>query len=355
MSKAQGDEPTNSSLLQPRNADTYADSPKYEISRTAGTCFSSESSKIKPRHKKWFMSTQSESERLAQKMQLDLLNQVNSEILSMQSLLKTVQARKTSLQRFICQCTSETSPDIISKPRNSILANVPTSFNEQYLRALLNTDHSLFPQILKKSTNVHLSQTKVRNQILMKQNQQSQQKSNIFDIELNTLFSKLLPGREYTPEERKRILGMLIKTDFTCYGKTMCGLVLYMKYSYDFIPNNPLLLLSARWSFIPKVEKIVRYILRKRKGYQKDSEFRYSEYKSKYSRWKMRKIEPETFTESKPGTTKKIDIYGRESPLILPKNASFTDNGFILDSPLLQLQLRKESIDALSDIGIFPL
>ena len=355
MSKAESDAPLSMSSISNQSMSLLSNSYKLLTRNISADSTDTDIAKLNRRHKKWRMHAHTHSERLAQKMHGGLLKQIDSEISSLQTLLKKVQDRKSQLQSFICRFTSKENPDLIYKPRNAVLAKVPPKLDDFLVRTMTNPEHPLKAQILSSSENVCVNSSKVPRLALPPQ--QSDKKDNIYDCELNLLLSKMRPNGELTQEEKSRVLSILAFKDFTCHGKTMCGLVLYLKYSYDFIPRNPLLLLSARWSFIPKVEKIVRCVLRKRKGYQKDSEFRYSEYQAKYAKWKLKKIEPETFSENRGNLQRKIDIYGRESrgtsPILLPKTGDLAGLTFSLDHPLIPYQLRKESMDVDPDICTF--
>ena len=318
------------------------------------SCSTTESLKEKPRHRKQIMATQMHSERLSLNMHKELLKHVDTELRSLNLILKEVQTKKTSLQSYLCKFLSPFWEESLHKPRNLITLKANEKVADTVLKALVNPLQAIPSNIFPGSTNI-CSRTAP---IVFDPNLTLQErKQNFYDIELKKLIETTKPEQEMAGQEKSQILKTLAHNDFTCYGKTMCGLVLYMKYVYDFIPANPLLLLSARWGFIPQIERIVRFVLRKRKMWQKESEFRYSDYKDKYVKWKSRRFEV-TNHDGPEGQRlqRRVDIYGREAPSItaspiIPMRVGLVPSlGDCLGSPLLQLQMRKESLDLDPDL-----
>lgn len=264
----------------------------------------------------------------SQRIYVDLFRQIEAEIQVMEAILQKVQKKKAKARRFICKYAAKNNEALILKPRNCILVHMPSVTDEADIIATIQSERQLISRIAASSVNIYANPTRNPLPSLM----QPRPIENYYDAQLNLLLSLAAKTQMPSLENSRQILSSVIRHDFTTSAKSMHNHVLYMKFSYDFLPPNPLLLLASRWTFVSHVEQVVRYIFTKRRTWKETSELHYDAYKAEFKRWERCKAEPKS--ESRSIAVKKVDIYGRESPLIIPRSSVLPSVGFCLDSPV---------------------
>lgn len=276
-------------------------------------------------------------EECSQKMSVDFARQLESEIGVMKAITRRLRRRKKKVRSYICQYTDKHSN---IRPRINVTAEVPSTLNGLDIVAAIQSERQVLSRIFASSSNFPSPPPKDPLRTLNQRAERSSPAENMYDAQLKFLLSSTTRHTSLFHDSSQRAIQSVLSHDFTSHTKTLQGFVLHTNCAYDFVPANPLLLLAARWVFASRAEQIVRLVARKRRARRTAAEAQYQEYKAAFEGWKRKKIEPEV--EDRAIAVKKVDIYGHESPLILPKPASIQPGSLSLESPLPQ---RKATLD----------
>lgn len=272
-----------------------------------------------------------------QKTNIDLSKQIESEIGVVKGIMRKLKKKKKGIRNLICRYAKK---DLNMKPRNNVILDLPSSFNGLDMGTIIHSEPHLMSRILASSSNFPLHHPKDSLSALNRAPENSPLIENIYATQLKLLLSSIAKSPPTSYETSQRAVFSLLNHDFASYTKTTLNPVIPIDYSYDFAPPNPLLILASRLNFTTRAEEVVRYISRKRRTWREVSGQRYEKYKKEFESWKRRKTEPEV--EDNTVAVKKVDIYGHESPLIIPKSASILPCKFYLESPVPQ---RKATLD----------
>eukprot|EP00826_Nyctotherus_ovalis_P041104 TRINITY_DN4105_c0_g3_i2.p2 TRINITY_DN4105_c0_g3~~TRINITY_DN4105_c0_g3_i2.p2 ORF type:complete len:344 (+),score=63.66 TRINITY_DN4105_c0_g3_i2:438-1469(+) len=278
-----------------------------------------------------------QGEGYSQKMSVGFAKQLESEIGVTKAITRRLRRKKRKIRGYICRYTDK---HLDSRPRTNVLAEVPPTFNGLDVAAVIHSEHQTLPRVLASSPNFPSPPSEDSSRTLNQRTERSSSVENMYDTQFKFLLTFMTRHTPVSQDFLQRAVLSVLNHDFTSYARSMQSFVLHMNYSYDFVPSNPLLLLASRWAFASRTEQIVRYVARKRRAKRIAAEAQYEEYRSAFEGWKRKKIEPEV--EDRAIAVKKVDIYGHESPLILPKPASIQPGSLCLESPLPQ---RKATLD----------
>ena len=239
-----------------------------------------------------------------------ILTQTDTELSIMNHLLKEIQTRKERVGKKLCSFVSSKGINSLYKPRNIIKIDAPNRIIDNVIKSLQESQN--IPSINARKKTIAIACIDC-NRPIIKPFVNNEQITLSEDY--NTELKKILEPIHGDEKEAKEKLEEIIKVDLTGYGYNKRGMILIMKYTYDFSIYNPLLLLASRLNFLKRESQIVQYIQEKRSNYRKESFERFSGYIKEYDEWLISCIKLNQSKSDRNGrrSLRKIDIYGREA------------------------------------------